>query len=117
MDPAGYVLYYRGENRDMMFKFETTRERHLCLNILTRFASTYVQNQQLKRTERKYSDQKANMGVSGDSPAAVIEAIRARRKERRATIGYSDAPLVVQSQADLDQKMVDQIVRLRSQTR
>ena len=86
-EPAGYALYFAGGNsQQLLFQFETARERHLFLNILSRYSSTFVQRKREHKNEAKYKDYEASMGVDS---ASLVASIRARRTKRRATIGQN----------------------------
>jgi hypothetical protein len=79
-DPAGYVVVQSDKSlQTVLFRFETPQERHLFLNIVTRFASEHVELNRLKRTRAVYSDRQASPGLHGNASESVIKAIRERR--------------------------------------
>ena len=116
-DPAGYaVLQSDKSQQTLLFRFETPQERHLFLNIVTRFASEQVELNRLKRSRPNYTDRQASPGLNGNASKSVVDAIRDRRA--RSDSAASPARKVLKFAAE--EQLVEEALRLtktRSMTR
>lgn len=92
-DPAGYVLVYNGKDLQYMFNFDTFKERHLFINIVTRFANEFVENERKRKQQKTFQDRSASPGLRCDSPTLAADAIRERRKTRRSSSHARSRPL------------------------
>ncbi len=115
-DPAGYVVLLQDNaQQELLFKFDKPQERHLFLNIVTRFASELVELSRLKRSRPVYTDRCASPGLSGNATKGVVDLLR----ERRARTDSSAAPARKAIKFAEDQLIEDAIkmTKLRSMTR
>lgn len=117
-DPAGYVLYHNETTHTLLFKFEKSSERHLFLNICTRFAAQYVETEKERKMKKQFRDRASSQGLESDSKAAVVAAIRNRRGKERATIGYENRQRRRTLRFEKEEVMIEEAhARMRSYTK